>query len=260
MIVDCHTHIFADDIAPKAMEALHAAYRAEPVALPTVAGVLAHMAQSGVDVSVICPVATKPSQVKPINDWLLSLHEPKLMPFGAMHPHCDDAAAELDRLERAGVKGLKLQPFFQQFLLDDPRLAGLLDLIADRFLVLMHAGDEIFPLPEIQPTPERLARLLDRFPKLRMIAAHAGGYKMWDEVEHELVGRDLLFDISYTTDKAPLDQLRRIVLNHGTDKILWGSDFPWQSQMMALEGLRALGLSPEQERAILGDNFVRETA
>jgi len=260
MIVDCHTHIFADEIAPKAMEALHAAYQAAPVALPTVAGVLAHMAQSGVDRSVICPVATKPSQVQPINDWLLSLHEPRLVPFGAIHPHCADAGAELDRLERAGVKGLKLQPFFQQFVLDDPRVAALLDLIADRFLLLMHAGDEIFPLPEIQPTPERLARLLDRFPKLRMIAAHAGGYRLWNEVERDLVGRNLLFDISYTTDKAPVEQLRRIVLAHGTDKILWGSDFPWQSQMMALQGLRALGLSVAQERAILGGNFLRETA
>lgn len=260
MIVDCHTHIFADEIAPKAMEALHAAYRAEPVALPTVAGVLAHMAQSGVDRAVICPVATKPAQVTPINDWLLSLHEPRLIPFGAIHPHCDDAAAELDRLERAGVQGLKLQPFFQQFVLDDPQVAVLFELIADRFLVLMHAGDEIFPLPEIQPTPERLARLLDRFPKLRMIAAHAGGYKLWDEVERDLVGRNLLFDISYTTERAPVEQLRRIVLSHGPDKVLFGSDFPWQSQTMALAGLKALGLSPDQERAILGDNFLRAIA
>jgi predicted TIM-barrel fold metal-dependent hydrolase len=260
MIIDCHTHVFADNIAPKAMEALHAAYRAEPVAMPTVAGILEHMAQSGVDVSVICPVATKPSQVQPINDWLLSLREPRLQPLGAIHPHGADAAAELDRLEQAGVKGLKLQPFFQQFTLDDPQLVRLLDLITDRFLVLLHAGDEISPLTDIQPTPERLARLLDRFPKLRLIAAHAGGYQLWDDVERCLVGRDLLFDISYTTDKAPVEQLRRIVLNHGADKILWGSDFPWQSQTMALAGLKALGLSEEQERAILGDNFLRETA
>ena len=260
MIVDCHTHIFADDIAAKAVAALREAYRAEPVVIPTVANVLAHMAQSGVDRIVVCPVATKPSQVRPINDWLLSLHDDRLIPFAAIHPHCADAAEELERVERAGVKGLKLQPFFQQFTFDDPQFARLLDLIADRFLVMMHAGDEIFPLPEIQPTPERLARVLDRFPKLRMIAAHAGGYKLWDGVERELVGRRLWFDLSYTTDRAPVEQLRRIVLNHGTDKVLFGSDFPWQSQTMALEGLRALGLGADAERAILGDNFLRALA
>lgn len=257
MIIDCHTHVFADEIAPKAMEALHAAYRAEPVTMPTVAGILRHMQECGVDRSVICPVATKPSQVGPINDWLLSLNEQRLIPFGAIHPHLENAAGELDRLEAAGVVGLKLQPFFQQFVLDDPAFTTLLDRIADRFLVLLHAGDEIFPLPEIQPTPERLARLLDRFPKLRLIAAHAGGYKLWDDVERHLLGRELYFDISYTTERAPLEQLRRIVLGHGADRILWGSDFPWQSQCQALEGLRQLGLPEEQERGILGGNFLK---
>lgn len=257
MIIDCHTHVFADDIASKAMEALYAAYRAEPVAMPTVAGILEHMEQCGVDRAVICPVATKPSQVRPINDWLLSLKEPRLIPFGAIHPHLDEIAAELDRLEAAGVKGLKLQPFFQQFLFDDPAFSALLDRIADRFLVLMHAGDEIFPLPEIQPTPERLARLLDKSTKLRLIAAHAGGYKLWDDVERHLLGRNLYFDISYTTECAPVEQLRRIVLGHGAERILWGSDFPWQSQCQALEGLRQLGLPEEQEREILGENLLR---
>jgi len=50
------------------------------------------------------------------------------------------------------------------------------------------------------------------------------------------------------------------VLSHGPDKVLFGSDFPWQSQTMALAGLKALGLSPDQERAILGDNFLRAIA
>lgn len=260
MIIDCHTHIFPDDVAQRAMDALQQAYDAVPVALPTVSGLLEHMAQSGVNRSVLCPVATKPAQVKPINDWLLGLNEPRLLPFGAIHPYLPEMEAKLQRLEQAGIIGLKLQPFFQSFTLDDPRTLALFELIADRFLLLMHAGDEIFPLPEIQPTPQRLATLLQQFPKLRLIAAHAGGYKLWDEVEAHLAGRRLLFDISYTHERAEPEQLRRIIAQHGYENVLWGSDFPWQSQQQALQGLRALRLPENEEEAILSGNFLREIA
>jgi hypothetical protein len=90
MIIDCHTHVFPDDVAERAMAALHAASRAEP-----------------------------------INDWLLGLSDERLIPFGAVHPHLEDVAGELDRLEQAGILGPKLQPFFQGFTLTDDRtLAG----------------------------------------------------------------------------------------------------------------------------------------
>lgn len=258
MIIDSHTHVFPDDVAQRAMDALHATCGAVPVALPTVHGLLEHMQASGVSRSVLCPVATKPSQVRPINDWLLALNDDRLIPFGAIHPHHDDLEGELKRLQAEGVLGVKLQPFFQSFELEDPRTDALFEMVGDRFAVLLHAGDEIFPLPDIQPTPRRIARLLQRFPKLRLIAAHAGGYHLWDEVEEHLVGKRLLFDISYTTGKADLEQLRRIVQQHGYERILWGSDFPWQAQDQSLLGLRELRLPEDQETAILGGNFIRE--
>ncbi|MHB8994067.1 MAG: amidohydrolase family protein [Armatimonadota bacterium] len=258
MIIDSHTHVFPDDVAQRAMDALHSTCGANPVAQPTVQGLLSHMQASGVSRSVLCPVATKPSQVRPINDWLMELNDERLIPFGAIHPRHDDLEDELARLQSLGVLGLKLQPFFQSFELEDPRTDALFEMIGDRFAVLLHAGDEIFPLPEIQPTPQRIASLLRRFPKLRLIAAHAGGYQRWDEVEEHLVGKRLLFDISYTTGKAQVPQLRRIVERHGYEKILWGSDFPWQAQDHSLQGLRQLDLPEDQETAILGGNFVRE--
>lgn len=258
MIIDSHTHAFPDAIAQHAMDSLRSTTGAVPVALPTVQGLLEHMQASGVSRSVLCPVATKHSQVRSINDWLLALNDDRLIPFGAIHPHHGDLEGELARLQAAGVPGLKLQPFFQAFALEDPRTDALFEMVGDRFAVLLHAGDEIFPLPEIQPTPKRIARLLQRFPKLRLIAAHAGGYQRWDEVEEHLVGKPLLFDISYTTGKTEAPQLRRIIEQHGYEKILWGSDFPWQAQDQSLQGLRQLGLPEDQEIAILGGNFVRE--
>lgn len=258
MIIDCHTHVFPEEVAQRAVEALQAAYNAIPVAVPTVENLLAHMTAAGVDRAVLCPVATKPGQVGPINDWLMGLQDERLIPFGAIHPHSEDVAGELARLAEAGFKGLKLQPFFQGFKLDDPAVLRLFELIDDCFTVLLHAGDEIVPLADIQPTPGRLAGLLDRFPRLRLIAAHAGGYKLWDEVEEHLVGRNLLFDISYTFGIAGQEQIRRIIETHGHERVLWGSDFPWQAEDFALRSLRELGLGGEAMEAILGGNFERE--
>lgn len=257
MIIDCHAHVFPDAVAQHAMDVM-GGYEAVPITLPTVGGLLEHMTQSGVDRAVLCPVATKPKQVGSINHWLLGLGEPRLIPFGAIHPGLADLEAELRRLEQAGVKGLKLQPFYQGFTLDDPRTLAFFELVGDRFLVLMHAGGEIFPLPEIEPTPQRLARLLQRFPKLRLIAAHAGGYELWDEVEEHLVAQRLLFDLSYTHQCIAPAQLRRIIDRHGYEKVLWGSDFPWKSQDEGLQGLRELHLPGNEEEAILGGNFLRE--
>lgn len=259
MIVDSHTHCFPDHVADKAMAALHAAYRAVPVAVPTVSGLLAHMQEAGVDRSIIAPIATKPSQVGPINDWIISLRDDeRLIPFGALHPRHPDLACEVTRLVEAGIRGVKLQPYFQGFRLEDQPTLRMFEIIKDRLLVLMHAGDEIVPLPDIQPTPERIARLLRYFPRLRLIAAHAGGYRMWDEVEKRLVGRNLLLDLSYVFGAIPPDQLLRIIQRHGPERIVWGSDFPWHSQVYSLNALRELGLPELQLRDILARNILRE--
>jgi predicted TIM-barrel fold metal-dependent hydrolase len=259
MIVDCHTHCFPDHLADKAMTALHAAYQAVPVATPTVSGLLRQMTEVGVNRAVVAPVATKPSQVGPINDWVISLQaEKQLIPFGSLHPRHPDLPCEVIRLVQAGIKGIKLQPHFQGFRLEDQPTLRMFEIIGDRLLVLMHAGDEIRSIADIQPTPERIARLLRYFPKLRLIAAHAGGYQMWDEVERRLVGRQLLLDLSYVFGHINPDQLKRIIQHHGPERIVWGSDFPWQSQGYSLSSLRELRLPEPQLRDIMARNILRE--
>jgi len=132
----------------------------------------------------------------------------------------------------------------------------MMQRVGDRLFIIMHGGDEIVRQPYVEPTPQRLAALLDRHPYLRVSIAHLGSYMFWDDVEKHLVGRDVYFDLSYTFGEAPDDQIRRIIADHGVGRILWASDFPWQSQSVALAGLRALSLSEADETAILGGNFM----
>jgi predicted TIM-barrel fold metal-dependent hydrolase len=67
---------------------------------------------------------------------------------------------------------------------------------------------------------------MDRFPKLRIIAAHLGGYCFWEEALTELAGRELYLDTSSTLPYVPETLLREIIRKHGAERLLFGSDYP----------------------------------
>ena len=69
MVIDFHTHCFADNVAKSAMPFLEAEGNIKALHDGTIAGQRACMDRCGIDISVVQPVATKPSQVKAINDW-----------------------------------------------------------------------------------------------------------------------------------------------------------------------------------------------
>ena len=257
MLIDAHTHVFAEHIVDRAMEALTARYGAAPVARPTTDGLLRHMDENAVDRAIVLSVATKPSQVRSINAWLTGLNEPRLIPFGSLHPHLEDVEEEIARLVDAGVRGVKLQPHFQDYRLDDPRLLKMLERIGDRLLVLMQGGQEIVRIDDVQPTPQRLLALHRRVPEVRFILAHLGAYRQWDEMEEHLVGEEVVLDASYVFGICPDEQIERIIRNHGADGIVWGSDFPWHPASLGLEGMRRLSLSKAEREAILGGNIAR---
>lgn len=56
------------------------------------------------------------------------------------------------------------------------------------------------------------------------------------------------------------DLLEQAVQRAGPRKILFGSDGPWLHPGVELAKVRALGLPPEEERLVLGNNFIRLTA
>ncbi len=257
LIIDSHAHVFPENVAPTVVANLGAGYNATPVAMPVLDELLRHMDASGVDKSVLCPIATKPAQVPSINRWISKLPRDRFIPLGALHPDYNDNAGEIDRLLDLDIRGVKLHPYFQGLTLASDGMNRLMEQIGDLLFVLIHGGDEMIRLDYIEPTPARLAEFHDRHPYLRLTVAHMGGYLLWKEVEKHLVGRDICFDLSYTFNQASDEQIRHIIDTHGYERILWASDFPWQGQDEALAGLKRLKLPEVQERAIAGENILR---
>lgn len=266
MIIDCHTHIFPPRIAQKAVHDLMHLYGSPPVAGVTAAALSKHMGQCGVDMSVILPVATTPDQVRSINHWVLSLLNDceRFIGLGAMHPDFENVGDELERLKKAGIRGVKIHPEFQFFYPDEERMFRLYEAFIEHdMLAFFHAGGGGTWLKEIHGTPERFEAVLDSFPKMKVLAAHFGGYDCWDGVEKHLLGRDILFDTAYifnSSDGAkylPADEIVRLVEAHGSEKILFGTDYPFRRQDVEIANLLGLDLDDSDKRAILGENAAR---
>jgi hypothetical protein len=256
-IIDSHTHAFTDAIAPAALASLVKTGDVTAYYDGTIAGLITSMDRNGIDRSVVAPVATKPSQVAAINDWIVSLDRERIVPFGAMHPDFADPAAEMTRLAASGIRGIKLHSQNQDFCPEEARMAPIYDAAIDLgLIVLFHAGSFVVNQGS-EARPANFAATLDAYPRLVCILAHMGGYLFWDEVREHLCGRDVYLDTAYVPRHLPGDKLLSLIRDHGTKRVLFGSDGPWTDAGAEIAHLRGLGLSTLETAALLGGNAER---
>jgi predicted TIM-barrel fold metal-dependent hydrolase len=256
MIIDVHTHAFPDQLAARAMAQLQAETDQVIAVLDgTVGDLLKSMDRAGIAASVVASIATKPTQFDSILRWSDTIRSERIIPFPSLCPKSDGAVEQVRRVAAEGFRGIKLHPYYQQFLLDDERVFPVYDAAEECGLViLMHCGFDIaFPRERVAD-PARLARVLERFPQLKVIAAHLGAWMDWDEVEVHLLGRPVYLDVSTCFDFMKRDQAERILRGHPADYLLFGSDSPWVDQLRTLEQLRSIALGTAVEAAVEGGN------
>ena len=260
MIIDFHTHAFPNKIAERAIQSLVEGCNGEymPCSNGTVSGLVDNMDKFGVDISVVQPVITKPSQTVTLNNWAKEITCDRLISFGGIHPETDDYKRNIDLVCELGLPGIKLHPEYQQFYVDDPYMLKIYDYALSKGLVILfHAGyDPAYP-PPIHSSPKQFAEISKQMQGGIIIAAHLGGQRQWNEVEEYLVGTEMYIDTSMGMNYYPHDQFLRIVKNHGADKILFGSDSPWSKAGEEIEMLNSLSLSQEEKELILYKNAKR---
>ena len=275
MIIDIHAHTFPDKIAAATLDKLKHLSHTIPFTDGTAAGLAASMARAGVDRSVVMPVATSPRQVPHVNDASARMNElgaqTGVLSFGCMHPDFDGWKEELARVRDLGLKGIKLHPQYQDTDFDDPRYLRILDRCGELGLVVLtHAGLDIGMPGKDNCAPEMVARVLEQVGPVKLVLAHMGGWRQWDRVEALLPGTGVYLDTSFSLGEiTPLDDghyrpgdlplldeaaFLRMVRRFGPDRILFGTDSPWDDQETALARLRALPLEKSELDAILGGN------
>ena len=158
MVIDFHTHVFPDKIAPRAIEKLSdASGGLYPYTDGTADGLASRMRESGVDVSVVLSIATNAHQQKSVNDFAATLNaRTEFVAFGSVHPTAPDALEELDRIASLGLRGVKLHPDYQGFDADDDKMIPIYKRISSLGLfTVFHAGVDLASRPLTARPPRR---------------------------------------------------------------------------------------------------------
>lgn len=253
---DFHTHAFPDALAGRAIATLQGdCEHARAVLDGRVSSLLASMDETGIYRAVVCSIATKPDQFDKILKWSRSIASDRIVPLASIHPTDPDPVGRVAQVAEAGLKGVKLHPYYQQFTLDDPAMMPLYrELAKRRLIVVAHTGfDMAFPRDRICD-PARIRNLLDQVPDLLLVTTHFGSWQDWDEVRRHLLGRPIYMELSYSLCQLPPETARAMILSHPPDRLLFGTDSPWRDQNETIALLRNLHLPPDLERRILETN------
>lgn len=258
MKIDFHTHCFPEKIAAKAVSRVAGAAGITIAGDGTAESLLAEMDRFSIDMAVVLNIATNPRQQTNVNNFALEIDgkDGRIIAFGSVHPDSDSIRPELLRLKAAGLKGIKIHPDYMGVPIDDPRMVRILSECAELDLIVVtHAGFDVISPDFIHATPERIARAARGIRGLKLVAAHIGGGRCWEDVRRYLVGSEIYFDLSVESmDDIPHDLARRIIDGHNPDRLLFGSDAPWFSPAGTISLVESLGLSEAQKAKIYAGN------
>jgi uncharacterized protein len=198
------------------------------------------------------------------NDAVLKLAEDSgqfFFPVCSVHP-ADGAAAlaELDRIAAGGCAWLKLHPNTQDFDVADPAVAEVVARAASHRLPVLF--DAYSPFDADQPG--KFIRLAMAVPQARLILAHAHGPSFAQLLAYEILARypwwprQVWVDISATAALLAggpyAEQFVWVMRKVGTDRIVFGSDYPLDDPVHAIRAVGELGFGDSELAAVMHDN------
>ena len=256
MIIDAHAHIFPDKIADRAAEGIGSFYDLKISYNGTLSALMQQGSAAGVDRYIVQSVATVPHQVESINNFIaqsVAQFPEQLVGFGAIHPDYEDIPREVERVISLGLKGLKLHSDFQQFNIDDPKAFPIYEAAQGRLPILFHVGDPRYDFS----SPRRLLNVVERFPKLTVIGAHFAGWSMWELSRELFSGGRIYTDLSSSLYAMEPNYAAELIRTLGSDKVMFGTDYPMWSAKEELERFNALPLTEYEREDILCKNAMR---
>jgi predicted TIM-barrel fold metal-dependent hydrolase len=160
-----------------------------------------------------------------------------------------DPIGEATRCLDAGARGIKLHPRAQQFMLTDERLAPIFAIASERNVpILIHGGRGLPPIAH------DLAKLVEDYPKVQLIIAHAGIADLAG-LAGLLGGKEgVFYDTSVWSPLDLLDLFRLVP----PEQILYASDYPYGQQpaslLLSVKAAKRADFDETQLRAMLWDN------
>ena len=232
--VDAHVHLHPAPLA-RAIErwfASHGWINAHPFDPAAVADSL-H--SRGVQRFCFFSYAHRPGMARDLNRWLAETARglPEAVALGTLHPDDPDLdALAAEATGDLGLRGFKFHHSVQRFHVDDPRLFGVYERAeAAGHVFVLHVGT--MPYRDPFTGVERFARVMERFPRLRVCVAHMGAFQspeflallaryphLYLDTTMAMSSRATAFVGVDPTAVSDADLLRY------QDRVLFGSDFP----------------------------------
>ncbi len=261
-IFDIHTHIYPDAISEKAVVQLGKFYDFVPEGKGTYADMTEAERKFDVRGFLVFSVATNAHQVRKVNECLAEVAKRgcdegfEAVAFGGLHQDCEDMKEQIDYALSLGLHGIKIHPDIQGVDIDSPKLYPLYEEAEGKFPIYFHIGDN---RPQYRfSEPKKLHKILQDFPKLKVAAAHLGGYMANDEAIEYLAGNEnVMYDTSSALWAMTPERADYIISKLGYDKVMFGSDYPVMYPSSDLERFFKLTLTEAQREDILYNNAAR---
>ena len=266
--IDFHTHNFPDSLAPRALESMMGRLKGcrVPVGDGTLSRQLADMDNAGIDRSVVCPIATRPSQFQVILDRAKAVRDgefgeeaaKRLIQLCSVHPADRNFEAHLKEISDAGFKGIKIHPYYQDFRLDDPRVIPFFSAVRDAGLfAISHCGLDLgFAESPMVCGPSQTAALMRAVPGLVFIAGHLGGcggsppHSTDELLEFSTCYIDTAV-VSVCDDDL---ETQRVMAEWPADRIVFGTDYFWRDTTRLADWVCRHRPNPDDQRLIFCDN------
>ena len=254
-VVDAHCHIYPDKIALKAAEGTGNFYGITMKHSGTVSEMLKNGEAAGIDRYLVHSVATTPHQVGSINSFIaeqVRLSGGIFTGFGSLHPDSEDIEGDFMHLLELGLKGVKLHPDIQRFRINGRRSGIICSLCEEHNIpMLLHTGDSRYTYSN----PDNLIPVLKEHKRLTVIGAHFGGWSMWRSAVKDLAGFENLYvDCSSSLYALTPPEAREVIYAYGSDRVLFGTDYPMWNASEELERFFGLELSDDDNKKILSQN------
>jgi predicted TIM-barrel fold metal-dependent hydrolase len=250
--IDAHAH-FESDSAPGR---IHPRISGKPGFLSE------EMDQAGVDRAalIVVPPSQDLAAARVLHDQVAALlrRQPgRFIGIGAVQPADGEAGLrEMERIAALGFRGVRITP------------PGKLDLGTADVRALVARAEALKLVVYIEGwwpgAAHETGKLALAFPQVRIVLTHMGGIRFDDILVFRVLElypfypRNVWFDLSAVAslyvDSPYAEQLRWVCRAVGTDRVLFGSDFPLTSLPAALGTVRRLGFTRDEQRRILHDN------
>ena len=244
-IIDIHTHVYPDPIAQKATDSIKDFYGLGGGGMNGTVSMLKERGRmAGISQYVILPVAVMPERTRHINDFILQqvAQNEEFVGFGTVHADMENIVEEAEYIIAQGLRGIKMHPDTQRFAIDDAKLLPVYEAISGRIPVILHMGDHRYDYSQ----PFRLRRVLDLFPKLDVIAAHFGGYGMYEDAYEQLRDKNCIFDISSSMMFMEPGVAEDYIGRYGAERMAYGTDYPLWDPVHEVNAFRRLKLTDDQ--------------